>query len=343
MERSTTLQEHLEEYLKREGLYSIIPEYRKPLLFTLPIAFIWLAGLWILASYFLLRHRGFSGLIMAILGPLVLFVSTLLILTVFFVIRQLRSGKKLTGADAAMVGGFLLLGFPVLVAVVLGFYLKSWSVTVWYAVLSAVGIVFILLLQMQAYRVHLLIELARSMFRVLWRSVTLLLVLVPLLLVVVLLSVFSQELWESLGGLSLARLVGSGILIALPAILFVLASLKREAMEIVGEFPEEERIVENAESIPFVKNKLDGGFISEEEWARLKNELEWRDKSKLAENLMSMLQNRVKLWLALLLGLTGIALAISFFVYFYIFFSVLLKPSLVAAWVDMQLGRYWCH
>ena len=331
MERSTTLQEHLEEYLKREGLYDVISEYRRPSLFTLPIAFIWLAGLWILAIYFLLRYKGFGGLVMAIFGPAVLFAGTLLMLAVFFVVRQFRSGKKLADIDAGMVGGVLLFGFPVLMAVVLGLYLSSWSVTVWYIVLSAVGMIFVLLLQWQAYRVHLLIELVRSTSRVLWRSVTLLLVLAPLLLVVVLLSVFSQELWESLGGLSLARLVGSAFLIALPVFLFVLALLKQEAMEIVGEFPEEERIVENAENTTFIKNKLDSGLISEEEWARLRSELEWRDKSKLAENLMPILQNRVKLWLALLLGLSSIALITSFFVYFCTLFSVLVKPSLVAA------------
>lgn len=338
MERATTLQEHLEEYLKREGLYGAISEYRRRLLFTLPIAFIWLAGLWILTTYFLLRHRGFSGLIMAIIGPAILLASTLLILAVFFVVRQFRSGRKLADADAGVVGGVFLFGFPVLMAAVLGLYLRSWIVTVWYVVLSAIGLASILLLQQQAYRVHLLIELARSMFRVLWRSVTLLVVLVPLLLVVVLLSVFSQELWEALASLSLSRLAGSAFLLTLPAFLFVLASLEQEAMAIVGKFPDdEERIVENAKSTPFIKNKLDSGLISEEEWARLGSELRWRDKTKLAENLLPMLQNRVKRWLALLLGLTSVALITTFFAYFYILFSVLLKPSLIAAWVNMQL------
>lgn len=334
MEKATTLREHLEEYLKREGLYAFIPEYRRP---PLPIAFIWLIGLWLPAICFLLRYRGFGGLMMAVLGPAALLAGILLILAIFFVVRQFRSGKKLTDTDAGMVGRVLMIGFPVLMVVVLGLYLRSWSVTVSYAVLSAVGMVFVLLLQWQAYRVHLLIELVRSTCRALWRSVTLLLVLVPLLLVVVLLSVFSQELWESLGNLSLARLVGSAFLIALPAFLLVSASLNREAMEIVGEFPEEERLVENAESTPFVKSKLDAGLISGEEWARLISELKWRDKSKLTENLMPTLQNRVKLWLALLLGLSSIALIVSFFAYFCILFSVLLKPSLVAAWVDIQL------
>jgi len=331
---SSVLQEHLEEYLKREGLYAVIPEHRRP---PLPIALIWLIGLWIPAIYFLLRYRGFGGLLMAIFGPAVLLAGILLILAIFFAIRQFRSGKKLADTDARTVGGVLMFGFPVLMAVVLGLYLRSWSVTVWYVVLSAVGMMFVLLLQWQAHRARLLIELARSTFRVLWQSVTLLLMLVPLLLVVVLLSVFSQELWESLGGLSLARLIVGAFLMALPAFLFVSASLEREATGIVGEFPEGERIAENAESTPFIKNKLDSGLISEEEWARLRSELRWRDKTKLSKNLLPILQNKVKRWLALLLGLTSIALITSFFAYFYILFSVLLKPSLVATWVDMQL------
>ena len=337
MEKPTSLQGYLEEYLKREGLYDVVPEYRRRSLFTLPIAFIWLAGLWMLATYFLLRYRSFSGLIVAILGPPVLFICALLVLAIFFAIRQFRLGRELTDIDAGMIGGVFLFGFPALIAVALGLYLRSWSVIVWYVVLCAGGMMFILSLQQQVYRVHLLIELIRSMFRVLWRSVTLLPVLAPLLLVIVLLSVFSQELWVALGGLSPSRLLGSACLIVLPAFLLVLVSLEQEARAIVGEFPGEEKIVENAEGILFIKNKLDSGLVSEEEWTRLKSELMWRDKTKLAEDLLAMLWSRVKRWLALLLGLTSISLVTTFFVYFYILFSVLLKPSVVAAWVDMQL------
>jgi len=338
VERSPTLQEYLEKYLKREGLYNVISEYRRSSLFTLPIAFIWLAGLWILAIYFLLRYRGFGGLMMAIFGPVVLLAGTLLMLVIFFAVRQFRLGKKLAYTEAGMIGTVLILGFPVLMAIVLGFYLSSLSVTVWYIVLSVAGMMFVLFLQRQTYKIHLLIELVRLTLKVLWRSVTLLPVLAPLLLVVVLLSVFSQELWEFLGSLSLARFIVSVFLIAFPAFLYVLASFKQEAMQIVGELPEEERIVENAQNTIFIKNKLDSGLISEEEWARLRSELEWRDKSRLAENLMPILQNRVRLWLALLLGLTNIALITSFFVYFCILLGVLVKHSLIAAWVDMQLG-----
>lgn len=337
MEKTTTLQEHLEKYLRLEGLYQVIPEHRRRSLFTIPIAFLWMAGAWALAAYFVLRHTGFSGLIVAVLGPPLMLGSVLLVLAVIFVVRQFRLGKEVTETDAGMIGGFLLSGFPVLISIALGIYLRSWSVAIGYIAVYAMGMPIVIVLQQQAYRVHLLIELVRSIFKALWRSVTLLLVLIPLLLVVVLLSVFSQELWEALGSLSLSRLLGSTICLVLLAFIFVLASLEREAEAIVGEFPERKQIVKVAENTLFIKGRLDRGLISEEEWKGLTSELEWRDTVKLADGILPILRSRVKRWLALLLGLTSSTLVVSFFVYFYIFFSVLLSPSLVARWTDMQL------
>jgi len=300
----------------------------------------WLVGLWGPAVYFLLSHKGFSGLLVAILGPLVLFTGALLVLGVLFAIRQFRSGKKLTSADAATVGGFFLLGFPLLMTVALGVYLGSWLVAIWYIALYAAVMLVVLLLQMQeqAYRVYLLIDLVRSVFRALWRSMNLLLVLIPLLLVIVVLSVFSQALWQALGSLSLSRLMGSAFCLVVPVLILVLASLERETIAIIDQFPEKRQIVENAEKTPFIKDRLDNGLISEEEWDRLRSQLEWRNATRLAENLLPTLHNKVKRWLALLLGLTSLTLVASFFAYFYIFFSVMLTPSLVAMWTGTQLN-----
>jgi hypothetical protein len=298
----------------------------------------WLVGLWGPAAYFLLSRKGFGGLIVAILGPLILFVVAFLVLAVIFVIRQFRSGKRLTSADAGTIGGFFLQVFPLLMTVALGIYLRSWLVAIGYIALYIAVMVIVLLLQMQPYRVHLLIELARSVFRALWRSMALLLVLIPLLFVIVVLSVFSQELWQALGTLSLSRLVGGALCLVVPALILLLASLDREAAAIVGQFPDKSQIIENAENTLYIKIRLRKGLIGEEEWDRLKSQLEWRGTTRLAERLLPMLHKKVKRWLALLLGLTSLALVASFFVYFYVFFSVILSPSLIEMWTGIQLN-----
>jgi uncharacterized membrane protein len=351
MKATTALQENLERYLKREGLYDVIPEHRRRVLFTLPILLMWLVGLWGPVVYFLLRYQGIGGLIVAIPGPPILFIATFLVLAVIFAVRQLRSGTKLTSTDAGAIGGFFLLFFPLLMTIALGVYLRSWLAAIAYIALYIVVMVIALLLQMQAYRVHLLVELALSVFKAFWRSMALLLVLVPLLLVIVVLSVFSQELWQALGTLSLPRLVGSTLCLIVPALILILASLDRETAAVVGQFPSKSQIVESAENTLYIKSRLERGLISEEEWDRVISDLEWRNATKLAEELLPMLYGKAKRWLALLLTLTSLVLMASFFVYFYIFFSAMLPSSLIEAWTGTQLstltvpmsfaGYYW--
>jgi len=340
VQEQKTLQDYFEDYLKSEGLSNVIPEYRRPSLFSLPsssIVLVWLAGLWLLEIYIVLQRRGLGGLLIAILGPAVLFLGALLVISVAFASRQLRGDKAFGSKDPRLVGGIMLFGFPLLVAVLVGFYLMSWEAAGRYVGFAILVIVFLVILQAQAYRTHLLIELARSAFRVLGQSITLLFVLVPLLLVIVGLSIFSQGLWQAVGNLTVLQFVGSTFLITLPAILLMLVSLKKMTMEIVGSFPGLEKIIENVENIPFLKSKIEKGLVSNEEWMKVRDELSWRDKSKLAEGLLPALQARAKRWLAMLLGLTSFILVIVFFLYFCALFNMLLPPSLVATWVGIQV------
>ena len=272
-----------------------------------------------------------------VLGPPLLLAATLVVLVGLYAARQLCTGKKPGRADTGVIGGVLMFGLPILLSALVGFSLRSWSIAVWYALLSIVGMLLLVLLQQQAYRVHLLVELARSTTRALWRSLSLALVLLPALLVVVLLSVFSQGLWAALGGVSVLRLVCSASLLIAPALVFVLASLGHEALQITGQLPDDQTIVDTAENTAFIRSKLHEGLISEEEWQRLRGELTWRHKSKLAEDVLPAVQKRVRLWLALLFGLTSAALLTAFSVYFYVLFNVLLRPALVASWTGIPL------
>jgi len=335
---SSTLQEDLERYLKREGLYDVIAEHSRTRLFSLslPIVFMWLVGLWGPAAYFLLSHKGLRGLTVAFVGPPVMFAGAFIVVAFRFALRRLRSGIKLTDADKGTIGGFFLLVFPLLMSVALGVYLTSWLAAITYIAIYAVVMVVALLLQKQAYRVHLLIELVRSVLRALWRSAGLLPVLIPYLFVIVGLSVFSQELWQAIGTLSLPRLVGTALCLLVPELILVGASLNREAAAIVGAFPERGHIVKIAENTQYVGARLREGLISKEEWNRLAGQLEWRSATRLAEQLLPMLRRRTKRWLALLLGCTSLALTASFFAYFCVFLSVVLGPSLVEKWTGIQ-------
>ena len=347
-----TLQDYLEQYLKREGLYRVIPEYRRKSVFTLPVAVIWLAGLWLPAVYFAYKLKGAGGLAAAIVVPPALLAGILLATAISTVIQQLRSGGKSVSVDASKLGGILFYGFPLTMAIALGLYLRRLSVFLLYAAVAALVTVVIALLNAYTYRIHLAFELLRSIVIALVRSLLLLPALFPLLLILTLLSIFSQELWETLGGLSLLRIVGSTLLMVLPALLCVSRSLSQGVTALVGQLPRNEELIKSASSIRFIRSRLDNGLISQEEWSKLRDELEWRNRSKLAERLLPVLQKRVKRWLVLLLTLTSVTLVISLFGYFFIFFIVLLAPSLVAGWLSIEeltvlvmplsfLGRLW--
>ena len=96
-------------------------------------------------------------------------------------------------------------------------------------------------------------------------------------------------------------------------------------------------LIRLAESVPTLKSKLVGGFISAEEWTDLTKELSWRDKEHLAQSLLRPIRRKTRDWLILLLVLTSILMAIVFFFYFFILFRVLLDPSVISKWVSVPL------
>jgi hypothetical protein len=289
--------EHLEDYLKQEALYDVIPEYRKSSLVQWPstnIVIVWLIGLWFFGAYILFPYKGPTALLLAVVGLGLSCGLALAPLLIFLVARKLRSGKTITEADNGLLGGCLAVGFPSLFALYIALQLGSWSAGITYAVVAIVGGSMLLyVLQTQAYRIHLAFELVRTALLILRRSITVLIQLAPILLAVVLLSVFSQELWQVLGSLSPWRLLGVVLLLSI-AFVLTLASVTRLAVEIISAFPPPETIVENAEGTPFIREKIDRGLISAEEWARAKGEFEWRHRSKLAENLWRCVKSCVK-------------------------------------------------
>lgn len=333
----STLQNYLEQYLKREGLLNIIPEYRREPLFPLPIATIWVAFIFLIEIYFTYSIKGINGLLAGLLIPLFLGAVLFLFLLVFFLLKQLLKKQNTAQVDATVTGGIILLGFPPLLAIITGLYLRSWSAGLWILGLSIFGIILIAVLNSQTFPLFLFFELIRSIFRTIAQSLALISLLLPILLAIVLLSIFTQDLWQALGNLTLFRIIEGVVLVALPAFLLVRVSANKLIQEIIGEFPELSDLKENAKRVEFLSNKLDQEFISKEEWSKANNELVWRHKEKLAEAL-TPLKSRVKLLFGLLLVITNFTLIAVFFFYFYVLFWVLIGEAVIAEWTNIQLS-----
>jgi len=156
--------------------------------------------------------------------------------------------------------------------------------------------------------------------------------------VVVLFSVFSRDLWEVLAELHPFQYITSILWLAIPTILFIVNSIRRESLSILGVFPDNDRLIAQAEATKFISDKLNRGLISEEEWKNLQQDVIWRSQLKMSEKLLPIIQNKVKKWLGFLLISITITLTIAFFVYFFILFSIFLSPHQIADWTKTQVN-----
>ena len=82
------------------------------------------------------NSRGSQGLIVAILIPSILFIVIIALFVVFYIIRQFRTGQKLSSQNAGPIGLFLIFVLPLLTAVALG---NSLFLQLGWALLSYIG------------------------------------------------------------------------------------------------------------------------------------------------------------------------------------------------------------
>lgn len=347
---SNIIQDSLEDFLKREGLHELIPNYRRDQLFPSPIIYLWLAGLLIPAFYFA-YYIGKKNFLVSIMSPVLFIVLFFLLVGIFYVVRKIRTAKDLSSNDARSIGGIFILGTPFFIALGLGLILWSWVIPLYYLAIYTGVVIISLFIQKQGYRIYIFVDLIVSTLKAFVQSLKYLLVILPLLLVIILLSVFSADLWKIIGLASLPRLFSIFALILLPALILYVTSLEGQTRELIANVSGTDRILGQAKETPFLKKKVDEGLISEEEWRELIRQLSWRHIDKLVSDIRPTIHNKTKRWLALLIGLTSLVLLLSFFLYFYVFFSIAIEPSTISGWTGLQsfppiwtiniLGNFW--
>lgn len=332
---SNLIQSTFETVLKREGLHEIIPHYRRNLIFPDPMFSIWLGGLW-LSAFCFYYFLGKKSLLESFSTPVILFFILFLLVTIYYWVRSLRLKKDLSANDASTLGNIFVFGTPILIALHLGLALHSWLFPL-YFLFSYIGIiVFALLLNKQRHRIFSIIDLFVSVVKAFAQSLRYLLVILPLMLIIILLSVFSSDLWEIIGLAPYSRLFSIVILILFPALTLYVSSLNSQTKNLLSDITKREHIWMEAERLSFLKKQLDDGLISKEEWQELLQQLNWRHYEKLINDIWLVVFNKTKRWLALLVGLTSLVLLLSFFLYFYIFFSVAIDPQTISNWTGLQ-------
>lgn len=158
-----------------------------------------------------------------------------------------------------------------------------------------------------------------------------------ILVVIVLFSIFSAEFWEAIGNLRSSNLVICIVLLIALPLAFAVSSITREAKETI-KLPEhveflDKVILEPAEKNEFIRQSRDDDRFTTEDWNLVKEELKWRDPSKLCENIQPILSEHATWWLIVLLTSTVVFLFIAFFIYFSLLFYFLIEPALLSKWI----------
>jgi hypothetical protein len=338
-----SLQDYLETCFKNEGLYELLPEDRRDSLLTIPLATIWFLLLWLIQTSLILwrTHYSYAGWITSILFLPLLFGVSFVVLVLFFLFRHIKvilQGKTPDLTQyVSLIGLYFLVIFPALLIAGTAIYLESFLILALQFILSILAMAIAILLNAQKSRVRLLLEFFRSAWKLLIRSAALMFILLPVLLAIIVLSVFSSDLWSAIGNLSYGRLVAGTALLLLPILFLVVGTLRQMARTIVGGVPALPDILSTAAKYPLLKKSLERGLISAEEWRDVNDELSWRHLDRLGKTFVPAIRAKVQHWLILLLAITCLLVALTFFGYFFVLFRTLLLPTVIAQWVGITV------
>jgi hypothetical protein len=339
MSSCTTIHEHLEKYLKSEGLHALIPDYRRAALYglPLPLPLLWVFLYWAGAFAVTVVYGDAASLADAAVSSVLVITSVLAVVAVLAAILQRLSGS-LAASASRRLGAFLVLLLILLPAATLELTLRSSAAFNPSCFASALSLLVVLVPGQAPYRVHLLVALLTSLLKNLGRSVALLPVTAPLLLVVILLSVFSVGLWRALAGASDLNLAHVFLLLAIPSAGFVYVSSQTVADRIADEIPSNDELVKLAEDVPAISSALHNDFISSEEWAAACEDIRWRDTTGLLAQVLPLVKSRIRRWLVLQVALSALITGLLFFIFFCILFVQLLTPQTIADWTGGQIA-----
>jgi hypothetical protein len=331
-EKLAHLRDLVKRYLKKEGLYQTVVEHRRVHLFTLPIALLWLGYLWAAEVGTMLANGGTHLLLPALILPVIAFLLSFLGLVLFYLIRQLRLGQRLSESDASTIGGFFLFGFPAVVGVLMGSYLGSVVAFLIYLGLAVAGFFGLLFLQSRAYQIYRLWGFIRSIAKAVPRSLLALPAIISLLLVFTFLSVFSQEFWQAIGTLSAQSLIAASVVVLAPFALFAALSVSDESAKLVDTPWSASQIMFVAQETPFFAQRLASGHIAREEWQAANDEVAWRHLDRLLREIRTPVFHLTKSQFALQIVFTGLFVLVCLCLYFFVFSSIVLPPAIIQNW-----------
>jgi hypothetical protein len=333
-ERLVHLRDLMEQYLGEEGLGDIVAEHRKErALSTKAVPLFWAVYLW-LAEVLIMRTLSQWSLGASLLLAPLMFVVSCLGITLFCLVRQLRAGRQLSRSDAEAIGGFFLFGFPMLLAVVVGFCSHSASAFVACVAATLLGLPVLLAVQAGAYQIHRLWGFVRLSLRALVESLLALPAIASLLIVFAFLAAFSEEVWQTVGGLPPATLlVGVAVTLA-PMALFAILSINTETRKLLDLTWTPRQLMSVVEATDFFAKRSYDTYIAPEEWRIASDEVAWRHVDHMLVDVGAPVLRAARISFTSLIVCVGILSLVGLFVFYCLFFLIVIPQTVILRWTS---------
>ncbi len=323
---------HLEKYLRREGLSAFLPINKEDTLFsitTLLMICVCVGAITILYG---------KSFVIGLTIPVIVFAVFLLLLITYMIVRALweiisnrekfDSNSIDSYFNAEKLGGWVIVSFLIGPTILVGIYTSSWLSML----VTLVALLLVLLfsgtyLFSRGYLIRSFIEIVVQAFKgwaLSWQAV---LATMPLLLVAILLSLFSGDLWNLLAKVSTTELTVLSVFMYIPVFFAIFARIDLTDLISHPLLANSENIVDRVFSIPLIQKSKEDNFLSVEDRDDAIGVLNWRNLNRTKELVAQQLERRIQWWYLLAIILTCILLELSFLAIFFTLF-ILISPAL---------------
>ena len=323
---------HLERYLRREGLSTFLPTNEEGTLFSLTTLLLICVCV---GTITMLYGKSF---LFGITIPLIVLAIYFLLVIVYIIIRALveiiRSRGKFDSnsinsyINADKLGAWAIVLFLIGPTIFVGVYTLSWlSMLVTFAALFLVLLFSGTYLLNRRYLIRSIIEIVVQAFKgwaLSWQAV---LATMPLLLVAILLSLFSGDLWSLLAKVSTTELTVLSVFMYIPVFFAVFARIDLTDLISHPLLANNENLVDRVFSIPLIQKSKENNLLSVEDRDDAIATLNWRSLNRAKELVAQQLERRIQWWYLLVIILACVLLELSFLAIFFILF-ILISPAL---------------
>lgn len=314
----------LEKYLKRESLSAFLPATKDTTPFS--ITFILLNCFSVALVTKLFGKSFWIGFFI----PIVLAAICLFIIIAYLIFREfpkiIRSkgkydAKSSLDIEYKTLGTIIIVLFMIVTPVVVGIYLYAWTpALIVFGTFIVVLVFSITFLLNRDYLILAIIEIvvqALKGWAFSWQAV---LATMPLLLVAILLSLFSGDLWSLLGRISTTELTVLIIFMYTPVFFAVFAKIDLTDLISHEHLADSQNIVDRVFSIPPIRKSKEENLLSIEDRDDAIMVLSWRNLDRTKELLAHQLERRIQWWYLLVIILACVLLELSFLAIFLILF-----------------------